>query len=451
MATTSATTRPIGRSRRAAGTGSVAEHDEQTRRTPGPRASPRPPAASRGTCSAQSRTAAAAPPRATTPAARKHSRSTDAAPRSRRRCHSRSIESVSSIVGSTHAPMRTRYGGGLDHGDRRPVDGRTRWAVLGPGVISGFFARALRRSTSGALHAVGQSGPCPGSGLRRRARRRGERHLRRDPAARRRRRRLRGHRAHHPRRAGDRRPRGRQGRALREARHPDSVRHPGGAGGGASGRDCRSWRRTSTASDRSPPALRQLISDGRDRSAAARRCLLRRGGDRAHGQAVRTRAGRRGDPRRRRLSGLARGRDRHLGRTGRPPAPARRCRSVTGLVGDTGVDEWTSAAIDLGGLLATVHTSLVADQVPRVVIRGSAGSLELPSIWGSRTASGAEAVVRTTGAPRRITVPVVDPMAAEADAVSLALAEGRTEVPEMTWAETTLVAETLHLWRAGLD
>ena len=42
-------------------------------------------------------------------------------------------------------------------------------------------------------------------------------------------------------------------------------------------------------------------------------------------------------------------------------------------------------------------------------------------------------------------------MAAEADAVSVALAEGRTEVPEMTWAETPLVAETLHLWRAGLD
>ncbi len=126
-------------------------------------------------------------------------------------------------------------------------------------------------------------------------------------------------------------------------------------------------------------------------------------------------------------------------------------RSVTGLIGGTGVDEWTTAAVDLGGLLATVHTSLVAVQVPRVVIRGSAGSLELPSIWGSRTESGVGAVVHTTGAPRRITVPVVDPMAAEADAVSLALAEGRTEVPEMTWAETALVAETLHLWRAGLD
>ena len=36
---------------------------------------------------------------------------------------------------------------------------RTRWAVLGPGVISGFFARALPRSEHGLLHAVGSSDP----------------------------------------------------------------------------------------------------------------------------------------------------------------------------------------------------------------------------------------------------------------------------------------------------
>ena len=196
-----------------------------------------------------------------------------------------------------------------------PSTRRTRWAVLGPGVISGYFAHALRRSTSGALLAVGS---------RDRGRARAfadehgaavERHLRRDPAARRRRRRVRGHRAHHPRRAGDRRARGRQGRALREARHPDSVRHPSRCWPRRSGWDCRSWRRTSTASDRSPPGA-PADQRGRDRSAAARRCLLRRGGDRTQRQAVRTRAGRRGDPRRRRLSGLARGRGRHLVRTG---------------------------------------------------------------------------------------------------------------------------------------
>lgn len=125
--------------------------------------------------------------------------------------------------------------------------------------------------------------------------------------------------------------------------------------------------------------------------------------------------------------------------------------SIAGEIGETGVDEWTSAAFDLAGLLATVHTSLVTNQLPRVVIRGSAGTLDLPGIWGSRVESGAEVTVHSSGSPERITVPVVDPMAAEADAISLAITDGRTEVPEMTWAESSLVADVLDLWRAGLD
>jgi hypothetical protein len=45
-------------------------------------------------------------------------------------------------------------------------------------------------------------------------------------------------------------------------------------------------------------------------------------------------------------------------------------------------------------------------------------------------------------------VPVVQPMAAEADALSLALAEGRLEVPEMPWSHTRAVARVLTDWRA---
>jgi hypothetical protein len=42
-------------------------------------------------------------------------------------------------------------------------------------------------------------------------------------------------------------------------------------------------------------------------------------------------------------------------------------------------------------------------------------------------------------------------MAAEADAVSLALAEGRAEVPEMTWAETSTIARLLASWFNGVE
>ena len=75
----------------------------------------------------------------------------------------------------------------------------------------------------------------------------------------------------------------------------------------------------------------------------------------------------------------------------------------------------------------------------------------MPNVWGSRTA-GADVLVlrRGTAPPHEERLPTVQPMAAEADAVSLALAEGRTEVPEMTWAETAGVARALDAWRAML-
>jgi len=330
-----------------------------------------------------------------------------------------------------------------------PSSGRTRWAVFGAGVISGYFAHALRRSTSGVLHAVG-------SRDRVRARVFADEHgaavsgtyteiLQRDDV---------------------------------DAVYVGTVHTTHAELAIAALEDGKAVLCekpvTPTPSDTQevlavaqrvglpfleaykyrfgPLAarVRELISTG----AIGRPLHV----DASYGGAATARTGRLFEPE---LAGgaildvggypvsLAVGVATWAGLvpTGTHPS----LRSVTGLIGDTGVDEWTTAAIDLGGLLATVHTSLVADQLSRVVIRGSAGSLELPSIWGSRTASGVEAVVHTTRAPRRISVPVVDPMAAEADAASLALAEGRTEVPEMSWAETRLVAETLHLWRAGLD
>jgi len=43
----------------------------------------------------------------------------------------------------------------------------------------------------------------------------------------------------------------------------------------------------------------------------------------------------------------------------------------------------------------------------------------------------------------------VQPMAAEADALSLALAEGRLEVPQMPWSHTRAAARVLTDWRAA--
>ena len=123
-----------------------------------------------------------------------------------------------------------------------------------------------------------------------------------------------------------------------------------------------------------------------------------------------------------------------------------------GKVGDTGVDEWATAQIDLGGLIASVSTSIVEELSWTVTLRGDLGVIEIPEVWGGRDAGATSLVVTRTGeSARTVEVAGVNPFGAEADAVSLAIAEGRTEIPEMTWAESTLVARILADWRASLD
>ncbi|WP_313555974.1 Gfo/Idh/MocA family protein [Miniimonas arenae] len=127
-------------------------------------------------------------------------------------------------------------------------------------------------------------------------------------------------------------------------------------------------------------------------------------------------------------------------------------RSAVGHVGETGVDERAEAVLAVGGLDARVATAIVADLPRDVVLRGSAGWIDLPDVWGSRTESGTRLVVHADGEPPfPIQVPVVQPMAAEADAVAAALAAGRGQAPEMPWAESAVIAGLLEDWRRALD
>jgi dihydrodiol dehydrogenase / D-xylose 1-dehydrogenase (NADP) len=126
--------------------------------------------------------------------------------------------------------------------------------------------------------------------------------------------------------------------------------------------------------------------------------------------------------------------------------------ATDGEIGATGVDYWASAEITFGDFVASVRTSIVSDLPDASRLVGSDGFIDLPNVWGSRQLSSGVAVVHRNGEePRRVEVDVVDPMAAEADAVSLALAERRAEVPQMTWAETSTIAHVLSSWRHGLD
>lgn len=117
------------------------------------------------------------------------------------------------------------------------------------------------------------------------------------------------------------------------------------------------------------------------------------------------------------------------------------------LVG--GVDGSASAEVTLGPVTAAVSTSIERELPASGLIRFSGGELFLPDAWGGRAASATTIVVRQGGAERVVELPVVQPMAAEADALSLALAEGRLEVPEMPWSHSRAIARVLTDWRTA--
>ncbi|MFF2486885.1 Gfo/Idh/MocA family protein [Microbacterium sp. NPDC058062] len=131
---------------------------------------------------------------------------------------------------------------------------------------------------------------------------------------------------------------------------------------------------------------------------------------------------------------------------GQPIAPEYRAFEAE-LVG--GVDGTASAELAFGDLTAGIATSVIENLSDTGVLRFADAEVVLPNVWGSRTESPSTLIVRRGADERVVELPVVQPMAAEADALSLALAEGRLEVPEMPWAHTRAAARVLTDWRAA--
>jgi len=111
-----------------------------------------------------------------------------------------------------------------------------------------------------------------------------------------------------------------------------------------------------------------------------------------------------------------------------------------------GVDADTTARITIGDLAVELRTAIIREMPRSAVIRCERGDIVLADPWGSRTASPRSLVLRAGGEERTLTVPIVQPMGAEADAVSRALAEGRTEAPEMPWSDTAAIAQLCTDW-----
>jgi predicted dehydrogenase len=124
--------------------------------------------------------------------------------------------------------------------------------------------------------------------------------------------------------------------------------------------------------------------------------------------------------------------------------------AAAGQIGDTGVDEHATATLSAAGFTAEVACSIVADLPRSATLGGSSGSMDLPDAFGSRAASAASFTVHAAGRDRVIEVATVDPFAAEADAVSMALVDGRTEAPEVPWSHSRSIARLLEQWRAGI-
>lgn len=111
-----------------------------------------------------------------------------------------------------------------------------------------------------------------------------------------------------------------------------------------------------------------------------------------------------------------------------------------------GVDADTTAHLAIGDLVVELRTAIIREMPRSAVIRCERGDIVLPDAWGSRTESPASLILRSGGEERTVEVPTVQPMGAEADAVSRALADGRIEAPEMPWVDSSRIAEISTRW-----
>ncbi|UYO96443.1 aldo/keto reductase [Microbacterium sp. M28] len=123
--------------------------------------------------------------------------------------------------------------------------------------------------------------------------------------------------------------------------------------------------------------------------------------------------------------------------------------TASGVLGPTGVDEWTVArATYRSGITATLTTGVMAPAANTVTILGEKGSIRIADPW--IPAGDTTIEVTTTEGVQTIAIEATDAYGLEADATIAALRDGRADAPEMTSAETLATARTLDRWRAAV-
>ncbi|KAA0690882.1 oxidoreductase [Neorhizobium sp. P12A] len=126
-------------------------------------------------------------------------------------------------------------------------------------------------------------------------------------------------------------------------------------------------------------------------------------------------------------------------------------------LGQTGVDEWASAALKFpNGIIAEVSCSIMANQDNTLRIIGSEGRLEVKDFWfasGHKGGTGKIEVIKPNSEPQTIDVEEKGWLYSfEVDAAGDAIRAGRTEFtsPGMSWADSIGNLRVLDQWRASV-
>ncbi|MDY1004790.1 aldo/keto reductase [Curtobacterium sp. CFBP9011] len=123
---------------------------------------------------------------------------------------------------------------------------------------------------------------------------------------------------------------------------------------------------------------------------------------------------------------------------------------AVGILGPTGVDEWTVASATYPtGITASLRTGVQVEDTNAVVVHGTRGTITLRDPW---TIGGNPVIeVRTVdAAPTETSFAGAAPYGLEADATIDALRAGRVDTPQMTTDESLAAARTLDRWRAAI-
>lgn len=131
--------------------------------------------------------------------------------------------------------------------------------------------------------------------------------------------------------------------------------------------------------------------------------------------------------------------------------------AALGHLGETGVDEWTSALLSFpNGIIAELSCSVSLAQENVLSILGTEGRIEVDQFWFAGGKQGGTNVIRIIDAEgSRHEVPVVEPRhlySFEVEAAGEAIRAGRTELayPGMTRADTFANLRVMDRWRAAI-